>query len=170
MPKGTRIEAFLESIKDSVNEEATIADEYDEEEEIEESSAAVSDDSLDAIQATTTAPITGREYALELHAPLPPQQQNELIQQLKKRLKKTVSENATSFVNNSSTIINDKLCAQKAILSGALSQQSLNLKRPEPKPRSGTFASAASNLTVDEQKTAHIRQLTATTTNWQIKG
>lgn len=167
MPKGTRIEAFLESIKDSVGEEeATVGDE----EEEEESSAAVSDDSLDAIQATTSAPITSRDF-VDPHAPMPPQQQNELIQQLKKRLKKTVSENATTFLNNNvnNSSINNKLSSQKSPLSGASSQQSLNLKRPKPKPRFAMSANPASSIEEQMAKTAHIRQL-ASSANWQIKG
>lgn len=164
MPKGTRIEAFLESIKDSVGEEeATVGDE-----EEEESSAAVSDDSLDAIQATTSAPITSRDF-VDPHAPMPPQQQNELIQQLKKRLKKTVSENATTFLNSNNSSINNKLSSQKLPLSGASSQQSLNLKRPKPKPRFAMSANTTSSIEEQMAKTAHIRQL-ASSTNWQIKG
>lgn len=183
MPKGARIEAFLESIKDSVGDEEN----FDQDEDLEAGgSSAVSDDSLDAIplsNSSTSAPATGRAENIfsEPPAPMPIPQQNELIQQLKKRLKKTVSENSTSFSNNNmppttsistfSTSIT-KVMPQRQMLSAAVSQQLLNNngKRPEPKPRLGTNNNSLISEDNHTQKTAIIRQVTGTANVWHLKG
>jgi hypothetical protein len=96
LPKGQRIEEFLNSMRNvddlSTNDHATFHDNHG------------SDDSLDAIPSVSlSAPQSARENN--------PEPSNELLQQLKQRLKKTTSEN----------------------LNGDEAQKIP--QRPEPKPR-----------------------------------
>lgn len=102
LPKNQRIEAFLDSMRN--------VDDLPGDDHVSFRDHHGSDDSLDAIPSVSlSAPHSSREQNLINES------SNELLQQLKQRLKKTTSENLS--------------------VNGAEEQKTPVLQRPEPKPR-----------------------------------
>ncbi|KAI1708926.1 protein tyrosine kinase domain-containing protein [Ditylenchus destructor] len=136
MPKGARIEAFLESIKRSGSEQSSPAGDGNSRMTSSGGDGGVSDDSLDGIALPSqSAPNTFRSEAENESYSAHQQQQNELLQQLKRRLKKTVSESTASlgayFPQSPQQLIPESTTAPNQTFQNISESRG----RPEPKPR-----------------------------------
>uniref|UniRef100_A0A7E4W137 Tyrosine-protein kinase n=1 Tax=Panagrellus redivivus TaxID=6233 RepID=A0A7E4W137_PANRE len=164
MPKGQRIEAFLESI---VSNGASMENPFSDGEagavsdnnntsastDLDDVSSAnqlriksmcrnASDDSLDAIPLPTTAQAT--DATTTPNGSSSPPRSNELLLQLKQRLKKTESKRDASGSDvtvtvtasaSPATVRRESLTGSDQETNGSVSIRSAVIKRPEPKPR-----------------------------------
>ncbi|KAI1702901.1 protein tyrosine kinase domain-containing protein [Ditylenchus destructor] len=147
MPKGARIEAFLESIKRSGSEQSSPAGDGNSRMTLSGGDGGVSDDSLDGIALPSqSAPNTFRSEAENESNSAQQQQQNELLQQLKRRLKKTVSESTASLGAYFPQSPQQPIPESTAAPNQTLQNISESRGRPEPKPRGVGRAEGSSNI------------------------